>query len=79
MLCEDGGVSFGDATIADLFHLLDGWHPDIFLDRQKLDICMFQDAMVTKAFLCQARTVDIDFDDVVLQICITHTEVHTVG
>ena len=35
--------------------------------------------MVTKAFLCQARTVDIDFDDVVLQIRVTDTEVRTVG
>jgi hypothetical protein len=68
VLCEDGGVSFDDATTTDLSHLLDGWHPNIFLDRHKLDIRMFQDAMVTKAFLCQARTADIDFDDVVLQI-----------
>ena len=79
VLCEDGGVSFDDATTTDLSHLLDGWHPDIFLGRQELDIRMFQDAMVTKAFLCQARTADIDFDDVVLQIRVTDTEVRTVG
>ena len=72
-------MSFDDATIADLSCLLDGWHSDIFLNREKLDIRMFQDAMVTKAFLCQARTANIDFDDVVLQICITDTEVRTVG
>ena len=79
MLCDVGGVSFDDATIADLSCLLDGWHPDIFLDRNKLDIRMFQDAMVTKAFLCQARAAGIDFDDVVLQIRVTDTEVRTVG
>jgi hypothetical protein len=43
MLCDDGGVSFDDATIADLSCLLDGWHPDIFKNREKLDIRMFQD------------------------------------
>ena len=79
MLCDDGGVSFDDATIAELSCLLDGWHSDIFLNRDKLDIRMFQDAMVTKAFLCQARAADIDFDDVVLQIRITDTGVRTIG
>ena len=79
MLCDDGGVSFDDATIAELSCLLDGWHSDIFLNRDKLDIRMFQDAMVTKAFLCQARAADINFDDVVLQIRITDTGVRTVG
>ena len=43
--CDDGGVSFDDATIADLSFLSDGWHPDIFLNREKLNIRMFKDAM----------------------------------
>ena len=36
---------------------------------------MFQDAMVTKAFMCYATAKNIDFDEVVLQIRITETEV----
>jgi hypothetical protein len=75
LLCEAGDVSFDEDLIADLSRLLDGWSPDIFMKREHLSIQMFQDAMVTKAFMCYATAKNIDFDEVVLQIRITETEV----
>ena len=79
LLCEAGGVSFD--VIDDLSRLLDGcnWSSDIFLNREKLDIRMFQDAMVTKTFMCQATVAGIAFEEVVLQILIRETGVRTVG
>ena len=40
---------------------------------------MFQDAMVTKAFMCYATATGIAFEEVVLQIRISETEVRTIG
>ena len=78
LLCEAGDVSFDDDVIADLSRLLDGWSSDIFLNRRELDIRMFQDAMVTKAFMCYATATGIAFEEVVLQIRISKTEVRTI-
>ena len=45
------------------------------MNREHLSIQMFQDAMITKAFMCYATAKNIAFDEVVLQIRITETEV----
>ena len=79
LMCDNQDISFHKKTVDALSQLLDGWHSDIFINRDKLDIRMFQDAMITKAFHCRSVLSGIKYDDVVLQIRVRDDDVRVVG
>ena len=79
LMCDNQDISFHKKTVDALSQLLDGWHSDIFINRDKLDIRMFQDAMITKAFHCRSVLSGTKYDDVVLQIRVRDDDVHFVG
>ena len=79
LMCDAQDVSFHKKTVIALSQLLDGWHSDIFINRDKLDIRMYQDAMITKAFHCRSVLSGVKYEDVVLQIRIRDDDVRVVG